>query len=96
MNEELVDAMNKVLGDTFLTYFKAQSGHWNVETRSFYADHTFLESIYSEIYENMNNTIFICILFFFDSLYSYISFAINACIFLINIKREIISFFYIN
>lgn len=40
--------------------------------------------IYSDIYDNMNNTIFICILFFLDSLYSYISFAINACIFLIN------------
>lgn len=54
--------------------------------------------IYSEIYENMNNTIFICILFFFDSLYSYISFAINACIFLINMfyHKQIIKDYSIN
>jgi starvation-inducible DNA-binding protein len=56
MNEELVNALNKVLGDSFLTYFKAHAGHWNIETRSFYADHTFLESIYSEIYESIDST----------------------------------------
>ena len=56
MNEELVNALNKVLGDSFLTYFKAHAGHWNVETRSFYADHNFLEAIYSEIYESIDST----------------------------------------
>jgi starvation-inducible DNA-binding protein len=56
MNEELVDALNKVLGDSFLTYFKAQAGHWNVETRSFYADHTFLGEIYEEIYGSIDTT----------------------------------------
>jgi len=56
MNEELVNAMNKVLGDTFLTYFKAHSSHWNVETRSFYADHTFLGEIYEEIYGSIDTT----------------------------------------
>ena len=56
MNEELVNAMNKVLGDTFLTYFKAQAGHWNVETRSFYADHKFLGKLYEEIYGSIDTT----------------------------------------
>ena len=56
MDSELVAALKKVLGDSFLTYFKAHSSHWNVESRSFYADHTFLETIYSEIYESIDST----------------------------------------
>lgn len=50
MNEELVNAMNKVFGDTFVMYYKTHSYHWNVEGRSFFADHTFLEEIYTEVY----------------------------------------------
>jgi starvation-inducible DNA-binding protein len=50
MNEELVQAMNKVFGDTFVMYYKTHSYHWNVEGRSFFADHTFLEEIYTEVY----------------------------------------------
>jgi len=50
MNEELVQAMNKVLGNTFVMYYKTHSYHWNVEGRSFFADHTFLEEIYTEVY----------------------------------------------
>ena len=50
MNEELVQAMNKVLGNTFVMYYKTQSYHWNIEGRSFFADHTFLEEIYTEVY----------------------------------------------
>jgi starvation-inducible DNA-binding protein len=50
MNEELVQAMNKVLGNTFVMYYKTHSYHWNVEGRSFFSDHTFLEEIYTEVY----------------------------------------------
>jgi len=50
MNEELVQAMNKVFGNTFVMYYKTHSYHWNVEGRSFFADHTFLELIYTEVY----------------------------------------------
>jgi starvation-inducible DNA-binding protein len=50
MNEELVNAMNKVFGDTFVMYYKTHSYHWNIEGRSFYADHTFLQEIYTEVY----------------------------------------------
>ena len=50
MNEELVQAMNKVMGNTFVMYYKTHSYHWNVEGRSFFADHTFLELIYTEVY----------------------------------------------
>lgn len=50
MNEELVQAMNKVFGNTFVMYYKTHSYHWNIEGRSFFADHTFLEEIYTEVY----------------------------------------------
>jgi starvation-inducible DNA-binding protein len=50
MNEELIEALNKVLGNTFVMYYKTHSYHWNVEGRSFFADHTFLEEIYTEVY----------------------------------------------
>ena len=42
--------MNTVLGNTFVMYYKTQSYHWNIEGRSFFADHTFLEEIYTEVY----------------------------------------------
>ena len=50
MNEDLVQAMNRVFGNTFVMYYKTHSYHWNVEGRSFFADHTFLEEIYTEVY----------------------------------------------
>ena len=50
MNEQLVLAMNKVMGDTYVMYYKTHSYHWNIEGPSFYAYHTFLELIYTEVY----------------------------------------------
>ena len=51
MNDELVQALNKVMGDTFTMYYKTHSYHWNVEGPDFYEYHTFLELIYTEVYE---------------------------------------------
>lgn len=48
--EELIEQMNKVLAETFAMYLKTQFFHWNVEGKDFYADHTFLGDLYSEIY----------------------------------------------
>lgn len=56
MDSELVSALKRVLGDSFLTYFKAHASHWNVEARSFYADHLFLGEIYAEIYGSIDET----------------------------------------
>lgn len=50
MNEELVQAMNKVMGNTFVMYYKTHSYHWNVDGRLFYEDHSLLELIYTEVY----------------------------------------------
>jgi starvation-inducible DNA-binding protein len=51
MNDELVQALNKVMADTFTMYYKTHSYHWNVEGPDFYEYHTFLEMIYTEVYE---------------------------------------------
>jgi starvation-inducible DNA-binding protein len=56
MDSELVAALKKVLGDSYLTYFKAHAAHWNVESKSFYADHQFLGEIYAEIYGSIDET----------------------------------------
>ena len=48
--DTLQEIMKKVLADTFAFYLKAHNYHWNVEGRSFFSDHTFLEEIYTEVY----------------------------------------------
>jgi starvation-inducible DNA-binding protein len=50
MNEELVVALKKVLGDTFVMYYKAHSYHWNVEGSDFPQYHSFLNNLYEEIF----------------------------------------------
>jgi starvation-inducible DNA-binding protein len=50
MNQELIDAMNKVFADTYLMYFKTHSYHWNVEGLNHPQYHHFLEMIYTEVY----------------------------------------------
>jgi len=50
MHEQVVLALNKVMGDTFVMYYKSHSYHWNIEGPDFYEYHTFLQEIYSEIY----------------------------------------------
>ena len=50
MHEQVVLALNKVMGDTFVMYYKTHSYHWNIEGPDFYEYHTFLQEIYSEIY----------------------------------------------
>lgn len=48
--EQLIEQMNKVLAETFAFYLKIQFFHWNIEGKDFYADHTFLGDLYSEVY----------------------------------------------
>jgi len=56
MNDELVQALNKVLGNTFVMYYKAHSYHWNITGADFYEYHTFLQSIYEEVYDAIDTT----------------------------------------
>ena len=48
--EQLVDAMKKVLADTFALYLKAHYFHWNVTGPNFPQYHEFFQNIYSEVY----------------------------------------------
>lgn len=48
--EQLIEQLNKVLAETFAFYLKTQFFHWNVEGKDFYADHTFFQAIYEEVY----------------------------------------------
>jgi len=50
MNEDLVNAMQKVLADTFTMYYKAHSSHWNVEGPNFPQYHDFFGNIYTELF----------------------------------------------
>lgn len=56
MNEELVQALNTVLGNTFVMYYKTHSYHWNITGADFYEYHTFLQSIYEEVYAAIDTT----------------------------------------
>ena len=48
--EQLVDAMKKVLADTFALYLKAHYFHWNVTGPNFPQYHEFFQNIYTEVY----------------------------------------------
>jgi starvation-inducible DNA-binding protein len=50
MNDKLIDALNKVLADTFVMYYKAHSSHWNVEGLNFPQYHEFLGDLYNEVF----------------------------------------------
>jgi len=46
--EELIQQFKVLLADTVTFGMKAHQYHWNVEGKTFYADHKFLEVIYTE------------------------------------------------
>ena len=46
--EELIQQLKVLLADTVAFGMKAHQYHWNVEGKTFYADHKFFEVIYSE------------------------------------------------
>lgn len=46
----LVDQLKTAFADTFSFYLKAQNYHWNVEGKDFPQYHSFLGSLYEEVY----------------------------------------------
>lgn len=48
--EQLQLAINKVLADTFVMYFKAHSNHWNVTGPDFSQYHDFFGKLYEELW----------------------------------------------
>lgn len=53
---EHIAALKVVLGNTFAMYFKAHSYHWNVEGKNFSEYHTFLGTLYEELFDAVDPT----------------------------------------
>ena len=54
--DQLKAALQVLLADTFLMYFKAQSYHWNVEGMFFSQYHDFFGELYEEVYGAIDPT----------------------------------------
>lgn len=50
----LVDALRRVLADTFLMYAHAHIAHWNVKGPGFPEYHRFLNDLYDELWEALD------------------------------------------
>jgi starvation-inducible DNA-binding protein len=48
--DELHSALKNVLADTFIMYFKTHQFHWNVEGPNFPQYHSFLDTLYNELW----------------------------------------------
>ena len=55
MNEELIRALKRVQADTFLMYYKAHASHWNVEGSNFPQYHEFLNDLYNELWNSVDD-----------------------------------------
>ncbi|MDY6874382.1 MAG: DNA starvation/stationary phase protection protein [Chloroflexota bacterium] len=54
MNKKLIGKINKYLADTGVLYIKLHNLHWNVQGLQFKAVHEFLEDLYDDITEKMD------------------------------------------
>lgn len=54
--DELVQALKKVLANSFAFYVKAQNYHWNVEGPNFPQYHLFLGDLYEEVQGSIDRT----------------------------------------
>jgi len=55
MNQELINALTKVMADTFVMYYKAHSSHWNIEGPNFPQYHEFLNDLYTELWNSVDD-----------------------------------------
>jgi starvation-inducible DNA-binding protein len=56
MNSELIQDVKKVLADSYVFSFKAQTYHWNVEGTDFPQYHEFFGNIYEEVHGSIDTT----------------------------------------
>lgn len=54
--DKLIEAMKKVLADSFAMYLKAHYYHWNVEGPEFPQYHGLFDTIYGEVYGSVDTT----------------------------------------
>lgn len=52
--DELIQAMKKLLGNTYAFYIRAHGCHWNVEGPDFPQYHDFFATIYEEVYGSVD------------------------------------------
>lgn len=50
-SKKIADALQKVLADSFVLYFKTHSFHWNVTGAHFKSLHDLFEEQYTEVWE---------------------------------------------
>ena len=53
--EQLVESLKKVLASSFSFYLKAHNYHWNVEGHGFSQYHTFLGTLYTEVFDAVDD-----------------------------------------
>ena len=53
--DQLEIALQRVLSNTFMMYFKSHSYHWNVTGRNFAQDHAFFGDLYSELHSSIDD-----------------------------------------
>ena len=51
---DLVNAVEKVIADGFVFYFKAHTFHWNVEGPNFSESHGFFGGVYDQVFDNID------------------------------------------
>jgi starvation-inducible DNA-binding protein len=54
--DSLLEALKKVLADSFAFYLKTHYFHWNVTGDDFYQLHLLFEQIYTDVYESVDTT----------------------------------------
>ena len=54
--DKLIEAMKRVLADSFAMYLKAHYYHWNVEGPNFPQYHGLFDTIYGEVYGSIDST----------------------------------------
>ena len=53
--DPLVESLKKALASTFAFYLKAHNYHWNVEGHGFSQYHTFLGTLYTEVFDAVDD-----------------------------------------
>ena len=53
-NPEVIKALETLLADTAIVYYKTHGFHWNVESSNFYGLHIMFEKFYNEVWESLD------------------------------------------
>ena len=54
-NAQVIEALQRVLGDTYILYMKTHAYHWNVTGPNFQSLHTLFETHYNEMWMSLDD-----------------------------------------